>query len=140
MTVNGTADWDNASTIAGAGTTTIAAAGTLTAPGADYSERFLDTGTLRIEGTATLEGNDRRHLLLHLRCRTAPSIEVGLRRHARPPGRPADLPTTAAAATRCIHVLAGGTLTRTSAAGTGVADVQVPVENDGTVTAASGTT
>ena len=57
LTVNGNYRWDNDTTIGGAGTTLIAPSGTLTAPPGAGVQRILDTGTLRIEGSATFEGN-----------------------------------------------------------------------------------
>ena len=57
MTVNGNYRWDNNTTIAGAGTTLIAPSGTLTAPAGSSVQRILDTGTLRIQGSATFGGN-----------------------------------------------------------------------------------
>ena len=56
VTVQGNLEW-SAATIMGAGQTTIASAGTLNAAARDHSTRTLNTGTLRIEGTATLAGN-----------------------------------------------------------------------------------
>ncbi len=139
-TVHGTLFWDNNGTI-GDGTTTIASDGTLTAPAGPAVQRILDTGTLRIEGSATFEGNTDGNFHQTLLANGA-DIEVG---GASGP-RTLDLQDDQlifdgdGGADSVLHVLAGGTLTRTSAAGSATADVQIPVENDGTVTAAAGTT
>ena len=75
-------------------------------------QRILDTGTLRIEGSATFTGNTDGSYYRDLLANGA-DIEVGGPPGAqpRPAGRPADLSTATAAADSALHVLAGGTLT-----------------------------
>ena len=139
VTVNGNYRWDNATTIGGAGTTLIAPSGTLTAPTGAGVQRILDTGTLRIEGSATFEGNTDGNF--HQTCSAnGADIEVG---GASGP-RTLDLQDDQlifdgdGSDDSSLHVLAGGTLTRTSAGGSAIADVQISVENDGTVSSGAG--
>ena len=69
FTINGTYSWQSSS-ISGPGQTTIAPGGKLVAPG-DSSSRFLDTGTLRIDGSAEWTGTSTTYI------QDGATIEVG---------------------------------------------------------------
>ena len=136
LTVQGNLNWGGGSSIIGAGTTTIAPAGTLTASGQNTS-LALDTGTLHVDGTATFAGATGGNFF-DTYLQNAAEIEIGS-------GGTLDLQDDQTiydlgGGTNRIHVLAGGTLTRTQTDGPEPASVGVPVENDGTVAAVSGTT
>ena len=129
MTVNGTLEWGAGSTIAGVGTTTVASGGTLTAGGGANSQRFLDTGTLRINGSGTLEGQTGGNFFYtylqngaHLEVGSTGTLDLQDDQGIFENGGVGNL----------LHVLAGGTLTRTSAAGTSYAQINVPLDNDST--------
>ncbi len=126
-TINGTLAWTTG-TIDGPGTTTIAAGGALQASG-DGFQRFLGANAkLRIDGTATWTGSAQTFF------NDLAEIEIGS-------GGVLDARSAAllpnSGAGQLIHVLAGGTLTKS--AGGGTTEIHVPVENDGTVSAAAGT-
>ena len=91
------------------------------------SNRFLDTGTLRIDGTANWTGTSITYL------QDGATIEIG-------PGATLDSKVdhtfSLNIGTGNIHVLAGGTLTKS--AGSGTTSISVPLENDGTVSASAG--
>jgi hypothetical protein len=128
LTVNGNLDWGHNSTIIGAsGTTTIAAAGTLTASG-DDTYRYLTAQTLHIDGAATLSGHTAASYF-DTYLNGGAEIEIGS-------GGSLDLQNDQIVYDldfdpgNLVHVQAGGDLTRS--AGTGTADVRVPVDNDST--------
>ncbi len=136
LTVNGTLDWGNGSTISGAGTTTIASTGSVTTSNGDCSQRTLDTQTMNINGNATFEGATAGCYFQTL-LQNGATLNVGS-------GGNLDLQDDQqiidnGGLGNLVHVLSGGTLKRTSAAGTDAAIIQAPLDNDGTVTSTAGT-
>ena len=138
-TVHGNVDWGGGSTIAGTGVMTIASDGTLTASGESTSRELGVGTTLHIDGTATLSGStvERDGFLTLLLDRSV--LEIGS-------GGTLDVQDaqgfffSGEDLTRIplIHVLPGGTLTRTSAVAD-PAELNVTLDNDGTVDLRAGT-
>jgi hypothetical protein len=133
MTVNGTLVWGENSTIAGVGTTVIGVGGALNNGGAD--QHFLQDGTLRINGTGTLTGDqddpglgDDTWLSNDATLEVGPTGTLDLQ-HAQ------DIYWNFGAEPQ-MHVFAGGTVTKT--AGSGLDRINVAFTNDGTVDVSSG--
>jgi Calx-beta domain-containing protein len=131
LAVDGTLDWNN-STISGAGTKTISPTGTLTASGNDTFLQ-LDNGTLHIDGTATLGGTTSGASSFETDLFNGADIEIGSGGELELQNKQSFFDFTG---TSLVHVLAGGTLTKS---GTLTADVNVATDNDGTVSENGGT-
>ena len=131
LAVEGTLSWGASSTIKGTGMTTIASGGALTATG-NSTQRFIDNQTLRINGTATFDGATSGFFFTYLNAAT---LEVGS-------GGTLDLQDDQSIAfnggSPLVRVRAGGTLTRTSAAGSDAAHIAIAFENDGTTSSNAG--
>ena len=131
VTVHGTLNWTGSGSSLGDGatdgTTVIASDGTLAISGS--GDRYLQgvSGyTLRINGTANWTGTtDLRPYNSTIEIGSGGKLDAKTNQSIFPLG-----------GTTLLHVLAGGTLTKSAGAGT--TSINVPVNNDGTVDVASG--
>ena len=136
LTIEGDLEW-SAATIQGAGTTTIAAGGTTTATVPD-SQRFLDTQTLRINGTGTFAGNDPDVNNDDTYLSNGAEIAIGSGGSLDLQGDQDIIDNGTSGPENLVHVESGGTLSRST--GSTPAYITTPLDNDGTVSAAAGRT